>query len=69
MSQTFGHHHPDYVIKHVNGQKISPTRESVKIQFEAPNNIQDHGHASLLFDKQADGSWVLISEEILMGTK
>ena len=69
MSQSFSHSHPDYVVRSVKGREISVTREAVKIEFNAPANLKNRGHADLIFDKQADGSWTCISEEISMWTK
>ena len=69
MSQSFSHSHPDYVVRSAKGREISATREAVKIEFDAPDNLKNRGHADLIFDKQADGSWICVSQEISMWTK
>jgi len=69
MSQSFSHRYPDYMIRDTKSREISATREAVEIEFDAPDNLKNHGHANLIFDKQEDGSWKCVQEEILMWTK
>jgi hypothetical protein len=69
MSQSFSHRHPDYVVRSTKGREINVMREAVEIEFDAPDNLKNHGHADLIFDKQADGSWICVSQEISMWTK
>jgi hypothetical protein len=69
MSEIFSHRHPDFVITSTKGREISATQEAVGIEFDAPKNLQNRGHANLVFDRQADGSWTLGSEEVSMWTK
>jgi hypothetical protein len=70
MSQSFSQRYPDYMVRRVKaGQEISPTRRAVEIEFDAPKNYQNHGDAFLVFDKQPDGSWACVSEDVSMWRK
>src|SRR5579862_2313851 len=66
MSRSFSRRYPEYLIRSVKAGKGDVTRRSLEIEFDAPNNLQNHGRASLVFAKHANGSWKCIEEKIIM---
>jgi hypothetical protein len=69
MSRSFGQRHPEYVLRGISAGKTDGKRKTVEVEFDAPNNLKNRGRASLVFDKQEDGSWKCVQEEISMWTE
>src|SRR5882672_9802360 len=60
---------PQYVVRSITAVKSDSGRKAAEVEFDAPNNLKNRGRASLLFDRQADGSWQCVRSEISMWTK
>ena len=69
MSRSFSSRHPDYVIRSTRGRELSVYRQALEIDFDAPHDLEEHGRANLVFDRQLNGSWECIDEMICMWKK
>jgi hypothetical protein len=69
ISQSFGERYPEYVIRSITAGKCDGTQRTAEIEFDAPDNVKNRGRSSLVCDKQADGSWMIVSEKTTMWTK
>jgi hypothetical protein len=69
MARSYSQRYPEYQIRSISAGKASGNRKAIDVEFDAPRNLKNRGRASLIFDKQSDGSWKCVSEDISMWTR
>ena len=65
-TRTFTQRYPNYVLRRAKNVKCDEKVREVALEFDAPDNIKNRGHADLILRREENGSWKVIEERIRM---
>ena len=68
-AQAFKKRNPNYVIRSAKIAKRDERATEVALEFDAPDNAKNRGHADLSLRRNEEGSWILVEERVNMWTK